>query len=119
MLQAISISKSFFGVKVLDNFSISVEEGEVHALLGHNGAGKSTLIKILSGYYAPDPGSGPISVGGQLMRHGDSASSLAIGIRVVHQGLGLIPTLTVLDNLRIGLHTYHTDPGARIRWPHE
>jgi ribose transport system ATP-binding protein len=119
MLEAISLSKSFFGVRVLSDFSIVVKEGEVHALLGHNGSGKSTLIKVLSGYYQPDPGSGPISLGGQVMKPGDSASSLAIGIRVVHQGLGLIPSLTVLENLRMGIGTYQTSTGKRIMWREE
>lgn len=119
MLRATSISKSFFGVRVLSDFSISVKEGEVHALLGHNGSGKSTLIKVLSGYYSPDPGSGTISLGDRVMRPGDGASSLSIGIRVVHQGLGLIPSLTVLENLRMGLGNYATTKAKRIRWREE
>lgn len=116
MLTITGISKSFFGVRVLTDFGISVGDGEVHALLGHNGSGKSTLIKILSGYYQPDNGDGTVAVDGQKMRLGDTASSANLGIGVVHQGLSLIPSLTVLENLRLGPGQFVTAPGRRIRW---
>jgi ribose transport system ATP-binding protein len=110
------ISKSFFGVRVLTDFNISIADGEVHALLGHNGSGKSTLIKILSGYYQPDEDDGIVAVDDHRMRLGDTASSASLGIGVVHQGLSLIPSLTVLENLRLGPGQYATAPGRRIRW---
>ena len=116
MLTVTGISKSFFGVRVLSDFRITVGDGEVHALLGHNGSGKSTLIKILSGYYQPDNGDGTVAVDGQKMRLGDTASSANLGIGVVHQGLSLIPSLTVLENLRLGPGQFVTARGRRIRW---
>lgn len=119
MLSVTGISKSFFGVRVLEDFEISIDDGEVHALLGHNGSGKSTLIKILSGYYEPDAGHGAIAVDGQQMRLGDSANSASLGIGVVHQGLSLIPSLTVLENLRLGPGQFATAVGRRIRWREE
>ena len=119
MLTVSGISKSFFGVRVLDDFEISLPDGEAHALLGHNGSGKSTLIKILSGYYQPDSGGGLVAVDGQAMRLGDTASSASLGISVVHQGLSLIGSLTVLENLRLGPGQFATAPGRRIRWREE
>jgi ribose transport system ATP-binding protein len=119
VLSVTGISKSFFGVRVLSDFEISIDDGEVHALLGHNGSGKSTLIKILSGYYEPDDGAGVVMVSGQQLRLGDTANSASLGIGVVHQGLSLIPSLTVLENLRLGPGQFVTAPGRRIRWRDE
>jgi len=116
VLTVSGISKSFFGVRVLADFGISIPDGEVHALLGHNGSGKSTLIKILSGYYQPDGETGIVAVDDHRMRLGDTASSASLGIGVVHQGLSLIPSLTVLENLRLGPGQFATAPGRRIRW---
>jgi ribose transport system ATP-binding protein len=116
VLTVSGISKSFFGVRVLADFGISIADGEVHALLGHNGSGKSTLIKILSGYYQPDGEDGIVAVDDHRMRLGDTASSASLGIGVVHQGLSLIPSLTVLENLRLGPGQFATAPGRRIRW---
>ncbi len=76
--------------------------GEVHALLGHNGSGKSTLIKIVSGYHRPD--CGKIRVNGHEIRYPANALSLKnYGVGFMHQDIGLVPTLSVLENLRIGL----------------
>jgi len=119
VLSVTGISKSFFGVRVLVDFEISVDDGEVHALLGHNGSGKSTLIKILSGYYEPDNDAGVIAVDGRQMRLGDTTNSASLGIGVVHQGLSLIPSLTVLENLRLGPGQFATGAGRRIRWREE
>ena len=81
---------------------LTVESGEVHGLLGHNGSGKSTLIKILAGYHTPEPG-GELIVGDQPvkfpLRPGQFRS---LGMSFVHQDLGLIPSLTVVENLRVG-----------------
>ncbi|MCU1367243.1 MAG: hypothetical protein JWQ70_2806 [Aeromicrobium sp.] len=119
MLTIEGVSKSFFGVRVLSDFAVTVPDGHVHALLGHNGSGKSTLIKILSGYYEPDNDSGSIRVNDRTVSFGDPTSSSAAGIRVVHQGLGLIPTLTVSENLRLGTGEYATNRYGRIRWREE
>ncbi|HEY5430389.1 MAG TPA: ATP-binding cassette domain-containing protein, partial [Solirubrobacteraceae bacterium] len=116
-LEAEHLSKSFGGVRVLRDVSLSVRQGEIHGLVGSNGSGKSTLIKILSGYHAPDAGSS-LKVRGQnvsLPVPPDRATRL--GLSFVHQDLGLIPQLTVLENLRVGRFTSHA--GWRISWRDE
>ena len=65
--EAAHLSKSFGGVRVLSDVSLSVKAGEIHGLVGSNGSGKSTLIKILSGFHAPDPG-GSLKVRGRMSR---------------------------------------------------
>jgi ABC-type glutathione transport system ATPase component len=95
-------SKTFGGEKALDKASLEIAPGEVHGLLGQNGSGKSTLIKILAGFQAPDPGS-RFEIGGA-----EVALPLAPRefrkhcMSFVHQHLGLIPSLTVLENLFLG-----------------
>jgi ribose transport system ATP-binding protein len=93
-----NLSKSFSGNAVLSDFHLSVAAGEVHALVGANGSGKSTLIKVLSGFYSPDQGSS-ILVGGTALRPADPEHAYKLGCRFVHQDLGLVDTLSVLDNL--------------------
>ena len=116
-LEAAHLSKSFGGVRVLSDVSLSVKAGEIHGLVGSNGSGKSTLIKILSGYHVPDPG-GSLKVRGEdvaLPIAPDRATK--VGLSFVHQDLGLIPQLSVLENLRVGRFTAH--PGWRISWREE
>ena len=116
-LEAAHLSKSFGGVRVLSDVSLSVTAGEIHGLVGSNGSGKSTLIKILSGFHAPDPG-GSLKVRGEdvaLPVPPDRATR--VGLSFVHQDLGLIPQLSVLENLRVGRFTAH--PGWRISWREE
>src|SRR5579872_535506 len=116
-LEVQHLSKSFGGVRVLSDVSLAVRQGEIHGLVGSNGSGKSTLIKILAGYHAPDHG-GSLKVGGQdvpLPVPPDRATRL--GLSFVHQDLGLIPQLSVLENLRVGRFTSH--PGWRISWREE
>src|SRR5271155_4908355 len=96
------LTKTFGGQRALDDATLEVAQGEVHGLLGQNGSGKSTLIKILAGFHAPDPGS-RLEIGGA-----DVALPLAPGefrkrrMSFVHQHLGLIPSLTALENLLLG-----------------
>jgi ribose transport system ATP-binding protein len=97
-LAASAISMSFNGVKALDSLDLVVRPGEVRALLGENGSGKSTFIKILSGYHTPDAG-GHATIAGSPLHFGNSDKSYALGCRVVHQDLGLIDELSILDNL--------------------
>jgi len=116
-LEAEHLSKSFGGVRVLDDVSIAVRQGEIHGLVGANGSGKSTLIKILSGYHVPDSG-GALRVGGHevpLPIAPDRATRA--GLSFVHQDLALIPQLSVLENLRVGRFASH--PGWRISWREE
>jgi ribose transport system ATP-binding protein len=95
------ISKSFFGNQALDSVDLTVDAGEVHALLGENGSGKSTLIKILAGYHRPEPGAS-INVGGQPLGFGSPSSAHAVGCRFVHQDLALIGAMSIADNLVLG-----------------
>src|SRR6202008_2343932 len=95
------VSKTFTRTKALSRVSMTIEPGEVHALLGQNGSGKSTLIKILSGYHAPDPGGG-IRVEGQDLPLQSPVQSYRLGCRFVQQDLGLVSTLSVLDNMALG-----------------
>ncbi len=101
-LEAIGLSKTFGGQKALDNIDLLIAPGEVHGLLGQNGSGKSTLIKIVAGFHAPDPG-GRLLVGGkEIPLPLPPGRSRTLGISFVHQHLGLIPSLTVLENLLLG-----------------
>jgi ribose transport system ATP-binding protein len=97
-----ALSKTFAGGRALDRVDITLEAGEIRALLGENGSGKSTLIKILSGYHRPDPGS-EVLLGGEQLQFGDPSSSLALGARFVHQDLGLVETSSIIDNLASGV----------------
>lgn len=113
-LSAHNLSKSFGGERALDEVTLSVRAGEVHGLLGQNGSGKSTLIKVLSGFHSPDPG-------GELDIYGQSTSlPLApgqfrkLGMAFVHQHLALVPSLTVLENLRVG--DFASTNSAYISW---
>jgi len=93
------ISKSFVGVRVLEDVSFDVHPGEVHALLGENGAGKSTLIKIIAGVHAPD--TGDIRINGELVRFANPGQAVKAGIAIVYQELLLFPDLTVAENIFI------------------
>lgn len=95
-----SISKSFPGVRALDDVRFDVEVGEVHALLGENGAGKSTLIKIISGVYQPDKG--VILVNGEQVRFKSPLEAQAAGVATIYQELLLFPELTVAENIFMG-----------------
>ena len=99
-LEAEGISKFFPGVKALDNVSLRVRPGTVHALMGENGAGKSTLMKCLIGIYRPDKGS--IRVKGEPVEFTDTMDALRSGISMIHQELNLVPHMTVVENIWLG-----------------
>ena len=94
------ISKSFPGVKALDNVSFSVNKGEVHGLVGENGAGKSTLMKIMSGVYKCDEGR--IFIEGQEVHIDSVSKAQELGISIIFQELNLCPHMSVADNIFIG-----------------
>lgn len=94
------ISKSFLGVKVLDQVDFRLRRGEVVAFLGANGAGKSTLMKILSGVYPADDGR--IVLRGKQVSFGEPIQAYRAGIGVVHQESSLVPTSTIIENLFLG-----------------
>ena len=91
------ISKTFGGVRALDDVSFEVQPGEVHALLGGNGAGKSTILKVLNGVHRPDKGT--IEVGGVPLSTHSPEASRAAGIAMNYQEMSLVPTLTVGQNI--------------------
>jgi ribose transport system ATP-binding protein len=97
MLRMTDISKSFFGVPVLQHVDFNVRQGEVHALLGENGAGKSTLMNILAGVYTRDGGT--VVFNGEKLEHTTVKSSEAAGIAFVHQELNLFNNLKVYENI--------------------
>ena len=112
-----NVSMTFGGQRALDNVSMSIRRGEVHGLVGQNGCGKSTLIKILAGYHHPDPG-GELEIDGHPIKlpvRTGSASEL--GLSFVHQDLGLLPSLTVVENFRAW--TISTKSEWLIRWSRE
>lgn len=98
-LEMRNISKAFGGVKALNDVSLKIKSGEIHALLGENGAGKSTLMKILSGAYKKD--SGEILIDGKPVRIDSPKESKENGIAVIYQELMLAPDLTVAENVLI------------------
>lgn len=94
------IHKSFPGVKALDDVSLELKAGTVHALIGENGAGKSTLMKILSGVYTKDEGT--ISIDGIPVDIKSPIDSAKLGIQVIYQEFALIPELSVANNIFLG-----------------
>ena len=92
------ITKTFPGVKALDDVSFHIRKGTVHALAGENGAGKSTLMKIINGVYQADPG-GTIRVNGETVTIKDPVQARELGIAMIFQELNYIPELTVEQNL--------------------
>ena len=99
-LSAENISKTFPGVRALDDVSVPFERGSVHALMGENGAGKSTLGKIIAGVYTAD--SGVIRIEGNEVKPTDPLSAQKLGIALVHQELAFCPNLSVAENLQLG-----------------
>lgn len=107
------ISKSFPGVRALNDVTLQVRAGEVHALVGENGAGKSTLMKILSGALPKD--SGKIVFDGREASIQHPGDALALGIAMIFQELNLVPYLDVGQNIFLGREP--TRRGDRIDWP--
>lgn len=100
LLEMKNISKEFPGVKALDNVSLTVKKGTVHALMGENGAGKSTLMKCLFGMYAKDTGT--IILEGQEVNFSNSKDALEHGVAMVHQELNQALKRNVMDNIWLG-----------------
>jgi len=102
ILSMCGITKTFPGVKALDNVSLDVRQGEIHALVGENGAGKSTLMKVLSGIYPHGDYSGEITYQGNECRFREISDSEKAGIVIIHQELALIPYLSIAENIFLG-----------------
>ncbi len=103
ILQVQNLSKSFLGVKALDNIQFSLQKGEIHALMGENGAGKSTFMKILMGLLKPD--SGEIIFEGEVLKSHNVHENLQKGISMIHQEILVVPELTVAQNIFLGRET--------------
>ena len=97
-----NITKTFPGVKALDNVNLQVEEGEIHALVGENGAGKSTLMNVLSGIYPYGTYEGNIIYNGEICKFNTIKDSEEKGIVIIHQELALIPYMTIGENMYLG-----------------
>lgn len=117
-LKVDAVSKTFGRNRVLRDVSLRVDAGEIHALIGQNGSGKSTLAKLLTGLYSPDPGA-QIEIDGTPLRLPvRPTEARARGVAVVHQSLGLVAEMSVLENMRVGrLHAGRFS--RRIRWAAE
>ncbi|GAB5095850.1 sugar ABC transporter ATP-binding protein [Caballeronia sp. HLA56] len=101
LLEMRGISKTFPGVRALNDVRLSVFPGEVHSLMGENGAGKSTLMKILSGAYQADAG-GQILIDGKPVVIDGPLAARALGVAVIYQELSLAPNLSVAENIYAG-----------------
>ena len=99
LLEVDGVRKEFPGVVALDDVTLRVRRGTVHALMGENGAGKSTLMKIIAGVYQPD--AGEIRLKGSRIRIASPLDALEAGIAMIHQELNLMPFMTVAENIWI------------------
>ena len=109
-----AIGKVFPGVRALDHVTLTVEEGEIHAICGENGAGKSTLMKILSGVYPHGTYEGEIVYAGETLSLRGIPDSEAKGIIIIHQELALVPLLSIAENLFLGNEVARR---GIINWP--
>jgi ribose transport system ATP-binding protein len=100
VLAAEHVSKSFAGVKALQDVEFDLRQGEVHALMGENGAGKSTLMKILAGVHTDYDGA--ITIEGRSLTFAGVRDAEEAGVAIIHQELNLVPELSVADNIFLG-----------------
>ena len=103
VLETRNISKTYSGIRVLNDINFNLVPGEVHALVGENGAGKSTLIKIIAGVETPDAGS-EIYFQGEKIHNMTATKSIQLGISVIYQDVSLFPNLSIAENICKGLY---------------
>jgi putative multiple sugar transport system ATP-binding protein len=113
ILEMRNITKTFPGVKALDDVSFRVAQGEIHCLVGENGAGKSTLMKVLSGVWPYGSYDGDILFEGEVQKFKGIADSERVGIAIIYQELALFPELTVYENIFLG---HEIRKGALVDW---
>ena len=113
VLEMRSIVKTFPGVKALSDVTLTVRQGEVHAICGENGAGKSTLMKVLSGVHPHGTYEGDILFEGDVVQFKDIRASEQHGIVIIHQELALVPFLSIAENIFLG--NEHAS-GGFINW---
>ncbi len=113
ILEMRRITKTFPGVKALNEVSFAVAEGEIHCLVGENGAGKSTLMKVLSGVYPHGSYEGEIIFAGEAQHFRSIADSEKRGIAIIYQELALVPDMTVYENILLG---HEVRKGLTIDW---
>ena len=101
ILKIRGITKTYPGVRALQDVSFDVEQGIIHAIMGENGAGKSTLMQIIAGAQRPD--SGVIEFGGREVHFANPAQAQAAGIAIVYQELNLSPNLSIAENIFLGM----------------
>src|SRR5665213_3909750 len=106
------IIKSYGGKRALDEVTVEIAGGTVHALVGANGAGKSTLGKIIAGAIRPD--SGEIALAGQTVRWADPHDARNHGIALIAQELALVPHMTVMQNMFLGIEPPRLDPEEHV-----
>ena len=107
------ISKSFPGVRAVDNVSLDFYPGKIHALMGENGAGKSTLLKLITGIYQPD--SGEMRFHGRRLASRNYRESLAMGIDIVHQEIQVVPDASIAENIMLDKLSL-VSPGGIVNW---
>ncbi|HWO63199.1 MAG TPA: ATP-binding cassette domain-containing protein, partial [Umezawaea sp.] len=107
ILRMRGITKTFPGVKALQDVALSVRRGEIHAICGENGAGKSTLMKVLSGVYPHGSYDGEITFDGEPCEFSGINDSERRGIVIIHQELALCPQLSIAENLFLGNELAH------------
>jgi putative multiple sugar transport system ATP-binding protein len=105
ILEMQNISKTYPGVRALDNVNLRVQSGEIHAICGENGAGKSTLMKVLSGVIPHGSYEGNIIYDGEPRSFARIADSEHLGIIIIHQELALVPLLSIAENIFLGNET--------------
>jgi branched-chain amino acid transport system ATP-binding protein len=108
MIRAEALSKSFGGVRAVQNVSVAVPEKSIFALIGPNGAGKSTLLNLLSGIYQPNAGS--LTYGGENLIGLPAYRRVRLGIARTFQKIRLFKQLTLLENVLAGFHIHHDTP---------
>ena len=106
MLEVNNLGISFGGLRAVNNFNVSIEKGQLYGLIGPNGAGKTTIFNLLTGVYKPDTGS--VALDGQDITGKKTIEISKAGIARTFQNIRLFKELSVLDNVKAGLHNHHT-----------